>query len=301
MTHTELVNLAYRWVLRLERLNKALGMLAPRGYWFANLLEGIYHARTVDEAVALAKEARIHIDKSLAHGPMSEEEIQRIGLEKHPVEMFQPNADGKYDFPAVPAMDVNSDLREEFKSGLRYARDHFGSSSVGVEEIMEVAGKWIARHGSIIPLSLHGELLDDLESRLTTLLGQPSGNPGELGQPFEKVEELGDHVAGKMVDGDALQSQGPRSTLQSSAEDGERISAPIAIAPTHKPLLHELAEALQAYRVAQQRILDHGFANKSDPEFDPLWAALHACRKAGADAYIKYRRFVRTVQPPPTP
>jgi hypothetical protein len=53
----------------LDRLSKALGMLAPKGYWFANLLESIYLAKTTEEAIELAKAARVHIDKSLSHGP----------------------------------------------------------------------------------------------------------------------------------------------------------------------------------------------------------------------------------------
>lgn len=53
----------------LDRLSKALGKLAPRGYWFANLLEAIYHADTIEDAVNIAVEARKHIDKSLMNGP----------------------------------------------------------------------------------------------------------------------------------------------------------------------------------------------------------------------------------------
>ncbi|MGB3868699.1 MAG: hypothetical protein WA937_04465 [Flavobacteriales bacterium] len=50
---------------RLEVLNKALGMIAPAGYWFREVLEKIWHAKTEEEAVQVATEARQFIDMKL--------------------------------------------------------------------------------------------------------------------------------------------------------------------------------------------------------------------------------------------
>lgn len=50
---------------RLEVLNKALGMIAPAGYWFREVLEKIWHAKTEEEAVQVAKEARQFLDMKL--------------------------------------------------------------------------------------------------------------------------------------------------------------------------------------------------------------------------------------------
>lgn len=107
---------------------------------------------------------------------------------------------------------------------------------VGVEEVMEVFTQWANRnkvmlHDPDTSVTRGGvrTAKDDLRVRLTTLLGQPSGNSGELGQPFEKVEELGDHVAGKKVGGDAAQSSSPGHPLQSSVEDSGRISATVHV------------------------------------------------------------------------
>lgn len=52
---------------RLNILNKALGQIAPKGYWFAEVLEKIWHAKTMDEAMAIAQDARKFIDATV-HG-----------------------------------------------------------------------------------------------------------------------------------------------------------------------------------------------------------------------------------------
>lgn len=42
---------------RLERVNVAFGKLAPKGTWLCEVMENIYRAASLDEAVKVAEEA----------------------------------------------------------------------------------------------------------------------------------------------------------------------------------------------------------------------------------------------------
>ena len=66
---------------RLDILNKALGMIAPAGYWFREMLEKIWHAKTQQEAEAIAIDARRFIDATVhGTGPRAEQqELIRAG------------------------------------------------------------------------------------------------------------------------------------------------------------------------------------------------------------------------------
>jgi hypothetical protein len=56
---------------RLHIINKALGMIAPAGYWFREVLERIWHAKDEAEAVEVAIAARKFLTKAEMTGPAS--------------------------------------------------------------------------------------------------------------------------------------------------------------------------------------------------------------------------------------